>query len=74
MTFLFFANSAWKQVNLVSQYVLLTSKAIADKTKDMIGVGRNIATRKTQNNMQAQTCLMNTLTPKSHLLVVVASF
>jgi len=65
-----FTDSAGKDIDLISQYGLLTSKTIKDQTKDLVGTGTNVATRKAQNNMQAQTCLMNSLSPKAKALLL----
>ena len=65
-----FTDVAGKDIDLISQYGLLTSKTIKDQTKDLVGTGINIATRKAQNNMQAQTCLMNSLSPKAKALLL----
>ena len=65
-----FTDVAGKDIDLISQYGLLTSKTIKDQTKDLVGAGSNVATRKAQNNMQAQTCLMNSLSPKAKVLLL----
>lgn len=65
-----FNDNAGEEVNLITQYGLLTSELIETQTEDLLGTGSNVATRKAQNNMQAQTCLMNTLGPKAKALLL----
>ena len=65
--------TAGTEINLLNSYRQISLKEVQDQTKDLVGTGAAVETRKAQNNAQACQCLLGSLTVSAKALLLTHS-